>query len=84
MPTYDYQCSQCGHQLEIFHKISETPSHECPKCHKETLGKKPGAGIGLSFQGDGFYQTMYGKGDTAPRTAGGCCPCGKNKTDCSS
>jgi putative FmdB family regulatory protein len=29
MPTYDYQCSQCGTRLETRHALSEGP----PTCH---------------------------------------------------
>ena len=40
MPTYDYKCSECGHQFERFLSISrrlEPESEECPECKKENV-----------------------------------------------
>jgi|TARA_R110002020_G_scaffold194354_10_gene395158 putative FmdB family regulatory protein len=37
MPTYDYECRDCGHQVEEFQKFSEEPLSECPKCKKDTF-----------------------------------------------
>ena len=59
MPTYDYRCSACGHQLEIFHGISEKPRRTCPKCKKQKLERLISAGAGLVFKGSGFYLTDY-------------------------
>lgn len=89
MPTYDYKCRECGHKLEAFQKITDEPLHTCPACHKETLMRGPGGGIGLSFTGDGFYKTMYGSGkesneSPSSQAPGGCCPCGKSKNSCNS
>ncbi|MCH9634701.1 MAG: hypothetical protein S4CHLAM7_14560 [Chlamydiae bacterium] len=60
MPTYEYKCCECEYVYEVFHKISQEPLKECPKCHKETLQR----GIGgqnavLNFKGSGFYITDY-------------------------
>ncbi|MFA4836311.1 MAG: FmdB family zinc ribbon protein [Dehalococcoidia bacterium] len=27
MPTYDYECSKCGHRVEIVCRIADRPSH---------------------------------------------------------
>lgn len=59
MPTYDYACSKCGHELEIFHSMSEAPKKKCPKCGKNGLERKIGAGAGFLFKGEGFYLTDY-------------------------
>jgi putative FmdB family regulatory protein len=75
MPTYDYQCEKCGHNLEAFHKISDPPLKRCEKCGQDTLIRRPGGGIGLAFSGDGFYSTMYGS-KPSTNSQGGCCPCG--------
>lgn len=58
MPTYDYKCSACGAEMEIFHSMSET-KRKCPECGKLKLVKQIGAGAGFLFKGDGFYQTDY-------------------------
>ena len=59
MPTYDYRCNACGHELEIFHSITEAPKRKCPKCGKSKLERQIGAGAGVLFRGGGFYQTDY-------------------------
>jgi len=35
MPTYEYQCKNCGFLQEIMHSIKEDPDFFCPKCEKE-------------------------------------------------
>jgi len=33
MPLYDYECVQCAHVFEVFHKLSEEGGDfACPKC----------------------------------------------------
>ena len=58
MPTYQYRCTQCGHEFEEFQKITDEPLSKCPQC-----GGKPqrliSGGAGLLFKGDGFYITDY-------------------------
>ena len=34
MPTYDYECSECGYYKEVFQKFSEKPLIRCPQCKK--------------------------------------------------
>lgn len=74
MPNYDYVCESCAHSFEELQKITADPLKMCPECKKETLKRKTGGGIGLSFSGSGFYATDYSQ-SSAPK--GGCCPCGK-------
>lgn len=59
MPTYDYVCGACGHALEIFQSMSESPKKKCPKCGKSKLERRIGAGAGFLFKGSGFYLTDY-------------------------
>jgi len=59
MPTYDYVCKACGHALEIFHSMSESPKRKCPSCGKHGLERQIGAGAGILFKGDGYYETDY-------------------------
>jgi putative FmdB family regulatory protein len=61
MPTYEYQCKMCGHQLEEFQSISEEPLVHCPKCGTDNLVRVIGTGAGLIFKGTGFYLTDYKK-----------------------
>ena len=59
MPTYDYVCEACGHELEIFQSMSEKPKRKCPKCGALKLYRKIGSGAGVIFKGSGFYETDY-------------------------
>lgn len=59
MPTYDYECSACGHAFEEFQSISEKHLKKCPKCGKSSLHRLLGAGSGVIFKGSGFYETDY-------------------------
>ena len=83
MPTYDYFCTECNHQDEILQKMTDVPLSTCPQCGKSTFVRKIGKGLGLQFQGSGFYATDYNdspasseKKDSATPSKG--CGCGKN------
>ena len=67
MPTYQYQCAACGHDLEEFHSMTEPPLVRCPSCNTESLVRVLGMGAGLIFKGTGFYLTDYKK---EPRPGG--------------
>jgi putative FmdB family regulatory protein len=94
MPTYDYKCSACGHQFELFHSMKDAPKKKCPKCAKNALERLIGAGGGLLFKGGGFYETDY-RSDSYKKAAaadkpvtpasGGSCGCGKKSaSECAS
>lgn len=59
MPTYDYRCLACGHELEVYQSISEPSKKKCPACKKPRLQRQIGTGAGFLFKGGGFYQTDY-------------------------
>jgi len=59
MPTYDYECQQCGHEFEQFQSITARPLRKCPECGKLTLKRLIGTGAGIIFKGSGFYETDY-------------------------
>jgi len=59
MPTYEYVCKACGAELEIFQSITESPKRKCTACGALKLSRKIGAGAGILFKGQGFYQTDY-------------------------
>ena len=58
MPTYEYECTQCGKPFEFFQSISEPPKEKCEECGGK-LTKLLSAGSGLIFKGSGFYITDY-------------------------
>lgn len=59
MPTYDYICKNCKHELEMFQSMSDAPKKKCPKCGKNTLERQIGIGAAVMFKGSGFYETDY-------------------------
>lgn len=66
MPTYEYECSKCGHHFDAFQSMSAEPYKACPEdlCQMKKWGKGKvkrllGAGAGLLFKGSGFYITDY-------------------------
>lgn len=59
MPTYDYECSACGHEFELFQSISEPVKRKCPECGKLKLRRLFGTGAAVVFKGSGFYETDY-------------------------
>jgi putative FmdB family regulatory protein len=63
MPTYQYQCKNCGHDFEEFQSITEPPLAHCPKCTTDNLARVMGTGVNLIFKGSGFYLTDYKKTD---------------------
>jgi putative FmdB family regulatory protein len=58
MPTYDYECTKCGHRFELFQKMTDPPRRRCPKC-RGAVRRLIGAGAGLIFKGSGFHITDY-------------------------
>jgi putative FmdB family regulatory protein len=61
MPIYEYQCQECGHQLEALQKISDAPLTECPHCGKPALNKLISA-AGFRLSGSGWYETDFKSG----------------------
>lgn len=59
MPTYEYTCKSCKHELEEFQSMSAPSLRKCPKCKKSALERKIGLGGGIIFKGGGFYETDY-------------------------
>lgn len=59
MPTYEYACTKCGHEMEAFQSMKDAPLTRCPACRKPALKRKVGGGAGLIFKGTGFYITDY-------------------------
>jgi putative FmdB family regulatory protein len=58
MPTYEYQCGNCGHRFDKIQKISDPSRVECPRC--ENIAERLiSGGAGLLFKGSGFYITDY-------------------------
>jgi putative FmdB family regulatory protein len=61
MPTYEYECRNCGHTFEAFQSINDKPLSRCPKC-KSAVRRIINGGMGVIFKGSGFYSTDNKKG----------------------
>jgi putative FmdB family regulatory protein len=61
MPFYEYQCKNCGHDLEAMQKISDPPLKKCPQCGKSQLQRLMSAPV-FRLKGGGWYETDF-KGD---------------------
>ena len=75
MPTYEYECSACGHAFEALQTMVEPKLTKCPECKKNKLARLIGSGSGVIFKGTGFYQTDYKKSSASPSS------CEKPKSD---
>ncbi|MFI6766665.1 FmdB family zinc ribbon protein [Streptomyces sp. NPDC050355] len=54
MPTYQYQCTECGEGLEAVQKFTDDALTECPNCNGRL--KKVFSAVGIVFKGSGFYR----------------------------
>ncbi len=75
MPTYQYRCAACGHDLEATQKFSDPALTECPNCGGSL--RKVFNAVGVVFKGSGFYRTdsrvgaKNGSGSDGGDSAGG-------------
>lgn len=75
MPTYEYECTRCGHICEEFKPVSAPRRQRCPKCRFK-VERLISGGLGVHFKGSGFYINdsrgkkktgeSSGKSDTKP------------------
>ena len=74
MPIYEYECKACGLFFEELQSFNDKPIKKCPECKKNKVERL----ISLSsfhLQGNGWYETDYGKkkvssGTPSPKKAG--------------
>ena len=55
MPTYQYACNACGHELEAVQSFTDAALSECPECGSPL--RKVYSAVGVVFKGSGFYKT---------------------------
>jgi len=53
MPTYVYRCDDCGHQFELFQRMSDDPVDVCPNCGSKV--RRVIHPVGVVFKGSGWY-----------------------------
>ncbi|MBN1523286.1 MAG: zinc ribbon domain-containing protein [Spirochaetales bacterium] len=68
MPTYEYECTACGHRFEAFQRMTDKPLSKCPEC-KKPVKRLISAGLGIIFKGSGFYSTDNKKSSSAGSTS---------------
>ena len=59
MPTYDYQCSECGHGFEMRQGFDSEPVEACPRCHGQS--RRRFHSVAVIYKGSGFYTTDYAR-----------------------
>ena len=62
MPIYEYQCQECGNELEALQKISDALLVDCPACEAPELKKKISAAA-FRLKGGGWYETDFKTGN---------------------
>jgi putative FmdB family regulatory protein len=78
VPTYGYRCTKCGHQFEVFQRMSDEPIQTCPNCEgKVTKMLYP---TGVVFKGSGYYSTDY-KGSGSSGSSNGSGPTTEGKSE---
>ena len=71
MPTYEYECTDCGHRFEVFQNMSDEPLTECEQC-SGSVKRLIFGGTGVIFKGSGFYiNDSKGKSSSKSLTASG-------------
>lgn len=69
MPTYQYACTACGHQLEVVQSFTDSALTVCPEC--EGSLRKLFSGVGVVFKGSGFYRTDSRAASSKPASSSG-------------
>jgi putative FmdB family regulatory protein len=54
VPTYQYQCTDCGEALEVRQSFTDDALTVCPSC--EGSLRKVFNAVGVVFKGSGFYR----------------------------
>ena len=70
MPIYEYECSKCGHQEEVWQKFSDKPLSKCELCNGKV--RKLISQSTFHLKGTGWYVTDYaskGKSDGGKKEA---------------
>jgi putative FmdB family regulatory protein len=55
MPTYVYECADCGVRFERLQSYSDAPLRDCPECNGHV--HRVIQPVGVIFKGSGFYVT---------------------------
>jgi putative FmdB family regulatory protein len=64
VPTYEYRCQSCHHELEAFQRIKDAPLTDCPACHERKLERLISA-TSFQLKGGGWYKDLYSSSKSA-------------------
>ena len=68
MPTYDYNCEECGADFELRLKFSDDVEQPCMECG--SVAKRQFSAVPIVFKGSGWYVNDYGKKGSASGNSG--------------
>ncbi len=77
MPTYEYECANCGRRFERSQTMTEDPITECPECHGKVRRLISG-GAGFILKGSDPDSAHPGGRDCAFEHEGRTC-CGREE-----
>lgn len=68
IPTYDYECGECGYSFEKFQSMTSRVLRMCPKCKEKKINRLIGSGGGIVFRKGcgGFYCKDYTENKPEP------------------
>jgi putative FmdB family regulatory protein len=78
MPTYEYECTDCGRNVEVVQRFDEEPLRICPRCAGSL--RKVFHPANVVFKGSGFYAT---DSRVKPKSDGGTKDTGKGASKAS-
>jgi putative FmdB family regulatory protein len=55
VPTYGYRCERCGHEFDVWQRMTDDAKADCPVCGSG--GRRLFFPAGILFKGTGFYKT---------------------------
>ena len=58
MPTYEYRCQACEHEMEATHSNKDPALVECPVCHAPKLERLISS-TSFQLKGSGWYKDLY-------------------------
>ncbi|HED31201.1 MAG TPA: zinc ribbon domain-containing protein [Prosthecochloris aestuarii] len=72
MPTYQYRCSDCGYEQEIFQRMTDKAITTCSACGAEAFERVISGDGGFMLKGSGFYKTDYTRSSCESAASGSC------------
>jgi putative FmdB family regulatory protein len=57
MPIYEYECTKCGHQTEVWQRITDRGVTKCQRCNGKM--RKLISQSSFHLKGTGWYVTDY-------------------------